>query len=345
MMTAIPAIPLPLAHSGKAGKGKAGKAMAACVVALCTFAAGAGSAFAQDYPTKPIRLYVGYPPGGPTDLTARLAAQHLSEALGQQVVVENRPGAGGTVSMTALTQAPPDGYTLALASNGELAISPNLRPNLGYDALKSVAFISRMGASQLVLVVHPSLPAKSVKELIALAKSRPGAVNFASAGVGSTAHLSSELLKHMAAIDIIHIPYKGAGPAMTDLMGGQVQMLITGFSGAAPHVKSGRLRALGATGSKRMVAMPDLPTIGETVPGYEVTSWYGIVAPSATPRPLIDRLHRVLAAMPRQPEIAARLVALGIEPEGTSPEQFAEQTKSEIAKWARVVKQAGVKLD
>lgn len=312
---------------------------------LGALAMSAGVVCAQEYPTKPIRLQVGYPPGGPTDLTARLAAQHLTEALGQQVIVDNRPGAGGTVSMTALTQAAPDGYTLGLASNGEMAISPTLRPNLAYDPMKNVAFISRIGASQLVLVVHPSLPAKSVKALIALAKARPGAINFASAGVGSTAHLSSELLKNMAAIDIVHVPYKGAGPAMTDLMGGQVQMLITGFSGAAPHVKAGKLRALGVTGAKRMTAMPDLPTIGETVPGYEVTSWYGIVAPVGTPRSVITKLHSVLAAMTQKPDITARLVALGIEPEGSSPEEFAAQTRLEIAKWAKVIKAAGVKLD
>ena len=317
--------------------------MARCAVTACVVAFSVGAACAQDYPTKPIRMQVGYPPGGPTDLSARLAAQHLAEALGQQVIVDNRPGAGGTVSMTSLTQAPPDGYTLALVSNGEMAISPNLRPNLAYDPLKSVAFISRIGASQLVLLVHPSLPARSVKALIGVAKARPGAINFASSGVGSTAHLSAELLKHMAGIDIVHVPYKGAGPAMTDLMGGQVQMLITGFSSAAPHVKSGRLRALGATGAKRMVAMPELPTIAETVPGYEVTSWYGIVAPVGTPRSVIARLHRELAAMARQTEIAARLVALGIDPEGSAPEEFAAQTRSEIAKWAKVITTAGVK--
>lgn len=311
----------------------------------CVLVLSAGAVCAQEFPTRPIRLLVGFAPGGPTDITARLAAQHLSETLNQQVVVDNRPGAGGTVAMTTLTQAAPDGYTLSLCANGEMAISPNLRPNLAYDPLKSVAFISRIGASQLVLVVHPSLPVKSVADLIALAKARPGAINFASSGIGSTAHLSSELFKHMAGINIVHVPYKGAGPALTDLIGGQVQMLITGFSGAAPHVKSGKLRALGATGAKRMSAMPLLPTIGETVPGYEVTSWYGIVAPAATPRALITKLHGVLAAMVRKPEVAARLVSLGIEPEGSSPEEFLDQTRREIAKWAKVIKQAGVKLD
>lgn len=315
------------------------------IATLCALAMSAGAAYAQDYPTKPIRLLIGFSPGGPTDITARLSAQHLSEVLGQQVVVDNRPGAGGTMAMTMLTQASPDGYTLSLCANGEMAISPSLRPNLAYDPLKSVAFISRIGTSQLVLVVHPSVPAKSVKDLIAMAKARPGAINFASSGVGSTAHLASELFKHMAALDIVHVPYKGAGPALTDLIGGQVQMLITGFSGAAPHVKAGRLRALGATGAKRMSAMPQLPTIGETVPGYEVTSWYGIVAPAGTPRAVITKLHGVLAAMVRQPEVSARLISLGIEPEGSSPEEFATQTRHEIAKWAKVVKLAGVKLD
>lgn len=315
------------------------------IAIACVLALSAGAVCAQEFPTRPIRLLVGFAPGGPTDITARLAAQHLSETLNQQVVVDNRPGVGGTVAMTTLTQAAPDGYTLSLCANGEMAISPNLRPNLAYDPLKSVAFISRIGASQLVLVVHPSLPVKSVADLIALAKARPGAINFASSGIGSTAHLSSELFKHMAGINIVHVPYKGAGPALTDLIGGQVQMLITGFSGAAPHVKSGKLRALGATGAKRMSAMPLLPTIGETVPGYEVTSWYGIVAPAATPRALITKLHGVLAAMVRKPEVAARLVSLGIEPEGSSPEEFLDQTRREIAKWAKVIKQAGVKLD
>lgn len=315
------------------------------IAIACVLALSAGAVCAQEFPTRPIRLLVGFAPGGPTDITARLAAQHLSETLNQQVVVDNRPGAGGTVAMTTLAQAAPDGYTLSLCANGEMAISPNLRPNLAYDPLKSVAFISRIGASQLVLVVHPSLPVKSVADLIALAKARPGAINFASSGIGSTAHLSSELFKHMAGINIVHVPYKGAGPALTDLIGGQVQMLITGFSGAAPHVKSGKLRALGATGAKRMSAMPLLPTIGETVPGYEVTSWYGIVAPAATPRALITKLHGVLAAMVRKPEVAARLVSLGIEPEGSSPEEFLDQTRREIAKWAKVIKQAGVKLD
>lgn len=313
---------------------------------LCAFACCAViTAQAQQYPTKPIRMLVGYTPSGPTDLTARLAAQYLSESLGQQVIVDNRPGAGGTVAGMLLAQAQPDGYTIALGANGEIAISPNLRARMPYHPLKDFAPISRIGSGQLVLIVYPGIAAKSVPDLIALAKAKPGTINFASSGVGSTAHLSGELFKHMAAVDIIHVPYKGAGPAMTDLIGGQVQMLITGYSGAVPHIKSGKLRALGVTGAKRLVAAPDLPTIGEAVKGYEVLSWYGIFAPARTPKPIIDRLHQELAAMTKRPQVIERMIALGIEPEGNAPDEFREQIRTEIAKWGKVVKLAKVPLE
>ena len=314
------------------------------IAAMC-LALAATAAFAQQYPTRPVRMLVGYPPGGPTDLTARLAGQYLSDALVQQVVIDNRPGAGGTLAIQILTQSAPDGYTLSLAANGEMAISPHLRKQLPYDPLKDVAPISRIGASQLVLIVHPAVPAKSVAELVALAKAKSGSVNFASAGTGSTAHLAGELFKHLAAIDIVHVPYKGAGPAMTDLMGGQVQMLITGYSATVPHVKAGKLRALGVTGTKRLAAAPDMPTIGETVKGYEVTSWYGIFAPARTPKPIVARLHKELATMVKRSEVVERLIALGIEPEGNTPQEFAEQIKIELAKWGKVVKLAKVTVE
>jgi tripartite-type tricarboxylate transporter receptor subunit TctC len=309
-----------------------------CVLAACT-------AHAQSYPVRPIRMLVGFTPAGPTDLTARLAAQNLSEALGQQVIVDNRPGAGGTVAGALLAQSAPDGYTIALGANGEIAISPNLRKHMPYDPVKDFVAISRIGSGQLVLLVHPGVPAKSVSELIALAKSKPGTINFASSGTGSTAHLCAELFKYMAAIDIVHVPYKGAGPALTDLIGGQVQMLITGYSGAVPHIKSGKLRALGVTGAKRLVAAPDLPTIGETVKGYEAVSWYGIFAPARTPRAIVTRLADELRAMTKRPQVVEKLIALGIEPEGSSPEEFAQQVKQEIVKWGKVVKVANVPLE
>lgn len=325
--------------------GAAWKLLACAPFAVMLLGAGGHTGWAQPYPTKPIRLLLGYAPGGPTDLTGRLSGQHLNAALGQPIIIDNRPGAGGTLAATLLARAEPDGYTLMLAANGEIAIAPNLRARLPYDPMKDLAPISRVGASQLVLVVHPGVPAKSTAELIALAKGKAGAVNFGSAGTGSTSHLAGELFKHLAGIDIVHVPYKGAGPALTDLTGGQVQMLITGYSAAAAHVKAGRLRALAVTGAKRLGAAPDLPTLGETVRGYEVTSWYGFLAPARTPQRVIARLHKTIAAVVMRPEVTERLIALGIEPEGNSPQAFREQIRGEIAKWGKVVKLAGVKVE
>lgn len=318
--------------------------------ALCAAAGGAVLALtqpaaAQTYPTKPVRMLLGYAPGGPTDLVGRLAGQHLSETLGQQFVMDNRPGAGGSLALSLLTRAAPDGYTLMLVANGEMAIAPNIRKALPYDPRKDLATVSRIGWSQLVLVVHPAVPAKNVGELVALAKAKPGSVNFASAGLGSTAHLAGELFKHLAAIDIVHVPYKGAGPALADLMGGQVQMLITGYSAALGHIKAGKLRALALTGTQRLPSAPDLPTIGETVKGYEVTSWYGVVAPLGTPQVVIGRLHKEIAAMVKRQEIIERLRTLGIEPEGNTPAEFARQIGSEIETWAKVVKIANVPME
>jgi tripartite-type tricarboxylate transporter receptor subunit TctC len=315
----------------------AGMAMAA------TFTLAAHAAEAP-YPNRPIRLLVGYPPGGPADVTARLVAPHLTEALGQQIVIDNRSGAGGTVAAATLARAEADGYTIGIVANGEMAISPNLR-KLPYDPLKDFAPVSRIGANQLALVVHPSVPAKSVSDLVALAKAKPGAVNFASAGTGSTAHLAGELFKSLAVIDIVHVPYKGAGPALTDLIGGQVQMLITGYPGALPHIKAGRLRALGATGPKRMIAAPDLPTIGETVKGYDVTSSYGLLLPVRASKALVSRLHQETAAIVRKRDVQEKLIALGFEPEGNTPAEFAAQMKVELAKWAKVIKTANVVVE
>jgi len=310
-------------------------------VVLCLL--GAATADAQQYPNRPIRLIVGYPPGGPADITARLVAPYLTEVLGQQIVIDNRAGAGGTVAATLTARAEPDGYTISIVANGEMAISPNLR-KLPYDPLKDFETVSRIGANQLALVVHPAVQAKSVAELVALAKAKPGTVNFASAGTGSTAHLAGELFKSLAGIDIVHVPYKGAGPALIDLIGGQVHMLITGYPGALPHIKAGRLRALGATGPKRMIAAPDLPTISETVKGYDVTSSYGLVLPLRTPKAIVTRLHQETAAIVKKPEVREKLIALGFDPEGNTPAEFAAQIKSELAKWAKVIKIANVKI-
>lgn len=319
------------------------KALIPGVLAAAFLAAGAHAA-EQPYPNRPIRLLVGYPPGGPADVTARLISPYLIEALGQQIVIDNRSGAGGTVAAHTLARSEPDGYTIGFVANGEMAIAPHLR-KLPYDPLKDFAPVSRIGANQLALVVHPSVPAKSVTDLVNIAKAKPGSVNFASAGTGSTAHLAGELFKSLAAIDIVHVPYKGAGPALTDLIGGQVQMLITGYPGAMPHIKAGRLRALGATGAKRMTAAPELPTIGETVKGYDVTSSYGLLLPVRTSKALVSRLHQETAAIVKKRDVQEKLIALGFEPEGNTPAEFAAQLKAELEKWGRVIKLAKVTVE
>jgi tripartite-type tricarboxylate transporter receptor subunit TctC len=311
---------------------------------ICITVLLSGVAHAQNYPSRPVRMIVGFPPGGPVDLVARIVAQHLSESLGQQVVTDNRPGAGGAVAGVLMAKAAPDGHTLFTASNGEISISPNLYKKLAYDPAKDIVPVSRIGASQLALVVHPGVAAQSVKELIALAKTKPGAINFASSGIGSTAHLCAELLKYTASIDIVHVPYKGAGPALAEVMGGQVQMFITGFGAALPHIKSGKVRALGVTGARRVKAMPDLPTIGETVAGYQVTSWYGLFVTTGTPAAIINRLHGEIASMVKRQDMNERLIGLGMEPEGTAPQEFTRQLNEENAKWAKIIKLARVPL-
>ena len=312
------------------------------IISLASFASMSASVGAQAYPTRPLRLIVGFPPGGPTDLVARLVGQHLNETLAQPVVIDNRPGAGGSVAGQLMVKSAPDGHTLFVASNGEIAISPSLYKKMAYDTERDIAPVSRIGGAQLVLVVHPSVPAQTVNELLALARAKPGAINFASSGVGSTAQLASELLKFTAGVDIVHVPYKGAGPALTETMGGQVQMLITGFSAAQTHIRSGKLRALGVTGSQRVKAMPDLPTIGESVPGYQMMSWYGLFTTAGTAAPIIDRLYREVVAMLKRPDMNDKFVGLGMEPEGSAPAAFAAQIRDEKARWAKVIKLARV---
>ncbi len=299
---------------------------------------------AQNYPARPLRVIIGFPPGGPTDLIARLVGQHLFETLSQPVVIDNRPGAAGAVAGQLMLKSAPDGYTLFVASNGEIAISPGLYKKMVYDTERDIAPVSRIGGAQLVLMVHPSVPAHSVNELLALARAKPGAINFASSGIGSTAHLATELLKFTAGVEMMHVPYKGAGPALTETMGGQVQMLITGFSAAQTHIRSGKLRALGVTGAMRVKSMPDVPTIGESLPGYQMMSWYGLFTTVGTPAAIINRLHGEIAAMLKRPDFYDKFVGLGMEPEATTPQAFAANIKEEKAKWAKVIKMARVPL-
>jgi tripartite-type tricarboxylate transporter receptor subunit TctC len=314
--------------------------MAGLAAALvCVTAAHAQPA----YPQKPIRLVAPFAPGGGTDILARLIGQKASEMLGQQIIVDNRGGAGGTIGTEIAAKAPPDGYTLILVSASH-AINPGLYPKLPYDSVSDFAPITQIATSPGILVVNPSLPVKSVKDLIALARAKPGQVNYASAGSGTPPHLAGELFKVMAKIDMVHVPYKGNAPAFADVIGGQVSLIFPTMPSAMPFIKSARLRPLGVTSAKRSPAAPDIPTIAESgLPGYEATSWYGILAPARTPAQIVARLHEVLVAVIAAPDMKDKLAAQGLDPVGNTPQQFAAVIKSEIAKWVKVVKASGAK--
>ena len=314
---------------------------ALCVAVLLS----AVSAGAQDYPARPVRMVVPYAPGGPVDIVARITANKLSEFLGQQFVVDNRAGAGGNIALEVVARSTPDGYTLLVGANGTNAINPSLYKNMPVDPGRDLAPISMVASSAMILVVHPSLPASNVKELIALARAKPGAVTYASSGSGSTAHLSGELFKNMAKIDLLHVPYKGAAPALTDLVGGQVQSMITGVSSTLPYVKAGRLKALGVSSEKRQPLLPDVPSIAEQLPGYEVNTWYGVFAPAGAPRPLVDKLNRTLVQIFGTPDAQARLAAVGADAHTNTPDQFAQAIARERAKWAKIVKESGARAE
>jgi tripartite-type tricarboxylate transporter receptor subunit TctC len=305
----------------------------------------AATAGAQDYPARPVRMVVPYAAGGPVDIVTRITAQKLTEAMKQQFVVDNRPGAGGNIAVELVARSAPDGYTLLMGANGTNAINPSLYKKLPVDPAKDLAPVSRVAASAMILVVHPSLPASSVKQLVALARKQPGAVTYASSGSGSTAHLASELFKNMAKIDMLHIPYKGAGPALVDLVSGQVQAMITGVSSTLPYVKSGRLKALGVSSENRQQLLPDVPSISEQLPGYEVSTWYGVFAPTGSPRPVIDRLNQALNRILTSPDAKSRLAAVGADAQPNTPEQFAQAVSQERAKWAKIIEQAGARAD
>jgi tripartite-type tricarboxylate transporter receptor subunit TctC len=296
---------------------------------------------AQDYPTQPIRLVVPYSPGGPVDIVGRLTAQKLTDEFAQQVIVDNRAGGGGNIAVEIVARATPDGHTLLMGANGTNAINPSLYPKLTIDSARDLAAIGMVASSPMILVSHPSLPANSIKELIALATARPGAINFASSGSGSTAHLSSELFKSMTGINIVHIPYKGAGPALTDLVGGQVQIMFTGISATLPYVKSGRLKPLGVSSEKRLPLLPDVPAVNEEIAGFEVNTWYGVFAPAQLPQPIVGKLNRALAKIFTTPDARLRLGALGATPVTMSPADFSLAVHREIAKWAKVIRDSG----
>jgi len=297
----------------------------------------------QSFPAKPVRVIVGFAPGGIADLLARIAADKLGEIMGTSVVVDNRPGAGGGIAAGFVAKSPADGYTLLLCNAATHGINPALYKNLAYDPVKDFAPISNIGWAPNVLIVHPSVPVTSVREFIAYAKANPGRITVASAGVGTSQHLSTELFKWMTDIDVISVPYKGGGPALADLLGAQVPAAMTALSTSITMIKAGKVRALGVTSAKRSAQLPDLPTIGESgVAGFEVVSWNGLCAPAGVPKPVLARLNADLVKTLNMPETQDRLAAQGVQAEPMTPEQFAAYIESEIARWAAVVKRAGI---
>jgi tripartite-type tricarboxylate transporter receptor subunit TctC len=311
---------------------------------VAMFALTTGNAHAQGYPNRPIRVVVPFPAGGSVDTVARWVSAKLSEAVKQPVIVDNRAGAGGNVGAEAVAKAAPDGHTLLITTPG-LAIASSIYRQLPFDPHKDFAPVSQLTATYLILVVNPSVPASSVKELVALAKAQPGKLNYGSSGSGATIHLATELFKITTATDIVHVPYKGEAPAYAALLANEVQLTVGPVSGLGPHIKGGRLRALGVSSSTRSPTMPEVPTIAEAAGvSYEFTSWFGLFAPAATPRESISRLHAEVAKIMALPEMRERLPAMGNEAVGSSPEQFAAKYYADIAQYARVVKAAGIPL-
>jgi tripartite-type tricarboxylate transporter receptor subunit TctC len=317
--------------------------LSATLLALGTLAASAANA--QNYPTKPVRIVVGFTPGGGVDINARMLAPELSKIYGQQFVVDNRPGAGTNIANELVAKSPPDGYTL-LINTAAIAINMSLYRKVNYDAIKDFAPISIFSQSPNILTVHPSLPVKNVKDLVALAKSKPGAMNYSSAGSGTTQHLTAELFKLKTGTNIVHIPYKGSAPSLTALLGGEVEMTFANIPAISAHVKSKRLRALANAGPKRSDQMPDVPTLKESgINGVEVVVWYGVFAPAGTPREIVNSLAGSMAKIAHNPDVRRRLHDQGAEPVANSPDEFARQLRDEVTRWAEVVKVSGAKAD
>jgi tripartite-type tricarboxylate transporter receptor subunit TctC len=312
-------------------------------VALAVACAGAASA--QSWPSKPVHVVNPWPPGGPADIVARPIMEKLAEALGQPVVLDNKPGANGTIGSAAVAKAAPDGYTLLFSHVGPMAISPAMQPGMAYDPVKDLVQVTQFVSGPTVLVVRPEVPVKSVPELIDYAKKNPGKVTFGSVGQGSTTHLAGEMLNIMAGISLVHVPYKGAAPVVTDLLGGQIDIAFLNISGALPQMQTGKLRGIAVSTLKRSSVLPDLPTVAETLPGFEVNSWYGLEAPAGTPKAIVDRLYKECAAILKRPEIVERLKGAGLDPEGTTPEQHAAKVKADTERWAKIVKETGVRVE
>lgn len=317
-----------------------------CLLWITAPAAFGTDALAQSYPVKPIRFIAPNLPGGPTDILARLIGQKLAESLGQPVVIENRAGAGGNIGTEAAAKAPPDGYTLVTGNNATFGANVSLYKRLAFDPIKDFAPVVLVASQPNVLVVHPSLPVTSVKQLIALAKARPGQLNYSGSGMGAAAHLAAELFKSMTGTDIVHISYKSAAPALTDLIAGQTQLMFATSLSVMPYIKANRVRALAVTTAKRVRIMPELPTVAEAgVPGFEAATWHGVLVPAGTSTAIIDRLNAEINRMLQLPDVRDRITALGAEIIGGTPREFAGHIQREIPKWAKVIKDAGVRLE
>ncbi len=315
-------------------------------LALLALLPGLTAVRAQDYPNRSIRLVVPFAPGGVTDTSARAVADRLSVRLGQQVVIENRPGANGNIGSEQVAHAAPDGYTLLLGFDGTLVINPHVYPRIPFDTLRDFAPITKLGDATLILITATNVPARNFRELVALSRARPGTLSYGTSGTGSTPHAAGELLKQQTGLDMVHVPYKGGGQAIGDLAGGQLPVVFTAIATAQQFVKNGRAQAIAIASTTRSSSLPDVPTLIESgVPGFEATSWVALLAPPRTPRPIIERLQRETALVLAEPDVRSRYATLGIEPVGNSPEQFAEQMRADLARWSGVVKQAGIRLE
>jgi len=318
----------------------------AALLLFVVLASSVAASSAQSYPARPVRVIAPFPPGSGVDIVARLVGTPLAQVAGQAVVVDNRPGANGTIACELAARASPDGYTLLLGNASTLAMAPGLYKRIAYDPVKSFAPITLIATSANVLVVHPSVPANSVSALIALAKSKPGELNYASAGSGNSTHLAAELFKQMAGVNLVHVPYKGTPQMMTELLSGRMQLSFTSLVSALPSIKQGRLRALGVTSLKRAASLPEVPTISEAgLNGYELTVWQGIVAPARTPQPIVAQLNRQIAEILERLETRERLAAQGLESAANKPEEFRAFIASEVAKWTKVIRDAGITPD
>jgi len=303
--------------------------------------------YAQSWPQKPVRVIVPFAPGGASDLMPRLVGEKVAAIWAQPVVIDNRPGAAGNIGMEAGAKSPPDGYTLLAAPNGNLVVNPHMYSKLAYDVFKDLAPVTRIAAVQNVLVVNPEVPASSMKEFIALARATPGALNFGSPGNGSQAHVGVELLKMQLGLDLVHLPYQGVGPAMKDLLGGRLQLMLAQVPSALPQIKAGKLRALGVASSAPLASLPEVPTIAAAagLPGYEAVSWYALMAPAGTPRDVVEKIHTDVAKVLQYPEVRERLAGMGAEPSGEAPAELAARIRSEYERWGEVVRKANIKAD